>query len=464
MRKVIVLYAVLGVCGLRAAEEPIETIPESILEELLQATDDLTASVSQLDTVLSDTVVGASSDILVINARAIAQALIFEQDVCDKLVPAFLDVLATASACKPISLSSTPTIILEPGVYCVANDLDNTITVSASNVVIDFDGRDISVVGQDTPAIVLPGNQENITLKNGRIVMRGSTGIKADELLAKRNVLLQDLTFVSLKDDLGNQGVLLTAGLNVQVERCLFQGSNMFDDAFVFDVCADLTVEKTRVETNELEATRFSDFIFAFAATNSIRCLFKDCSVIGFGTGFLCESIVGGVVFENCFLELCNIGYSIDTVDGLTMRHCTAQQIFDTAFLCIDVTRGTLRDCLSSNHIDTGGYRVIDSALTFVNCTATDVADGIRATGTGPVSAQGCRMEGNFLAGFDIAAVGSFANNIAQGNVGIPPGIPGTTPDPNYQVSGVRTTVGAAPYFQVSGFAGAGHWDNISLP
>jgi hypothetical protein len=92
-----------------------------------------------------------------------------------------------SSACT--SISSIPTTITVPGVYCLKSDLatamtlGNAIEILADNVVIDLNGHmlDGLAAGTDTQTKGIYSNQrQNITIRNGRI--RGfNVGVSLDD-------------------------------------------------------------------------------------------------------------------------------------------------------------------------------------------------------------------------------------------------------------------------------------------
>ena len=83
--------------------------------------------------------------------------------------------ITATPCCCPTLLTASGTISA-PGYYCLANDINGQILITANNVTLDLNGYSITI-GADRPLIALT-SVSNTIIKNGRI-LNGSIGIES---------------------------------------------------------------------------------------------------------------------------------------------------------------------------------------------------------------------------------------------------------------------------------------------
>jgi len=113
---------------------------------------------------------------------------------------------------------AAPTTILGPGSYVVTRDISvssgSAITIQASQVTIDLNGRTLTSTSGIDPVIAVPDGSDHISIANGRLV-GGSTGIAA---VSTTGVVLrlESLEVVGAATD----AIQVVGGLSVDVSRC----------------------------------------------------------------------------------------------------------------------------------------------------------------------------------------------------------------------------------------------------
>lgn len=92
--------------------------------------------------------------------------------------------------CGQVLQITAPTTIAAPGIYCVANQINGSIVIESSNVVLDLNQQFINGIGTDL--IRVNGPVENIEIKNGTLLNgAGSTGIVLAGNIV--NILISDI-------------------------------------------------------------------------------------------------------------------------------------------------------------------------------------------------------------------------------------------------------------------------------
>ena len=220
------------------------------------------------------------------------------------LVESQLDVIeskidalsALESPCAATSIMM-PTTITQPGIYCVANNIAGSITISSSMVSLDLNGYQISM------GITVTDGLNNVAILNGT-VLGGSPGILVQAGCSDiriQRVLVQD----------GTNGIRFEGVNGGTIEHCTLTAS-----------MTGLTlINSSRINVVHTVATAntYAGFDLVASSTNT----FIECKAISTGQGNtqITNNFVFGFVstdghsniFENC---IANTTVALSTVDA----------------------------------------------------------------------------------------------------------------------------------------------------
>lgn len=113
--------------------------------------------------------------------------------------------------CTPVGITG-PTTITSAGAYCLANDIEGSITLlsTTTGVVIDMNGHIINAAAASYGIQII--SQSDVNIYNGRII--GTNGVYATEC--------QNLSFNNVYFACAGQGIELINSKNVGINRCKF--------------------------------------------------------------------------------------------------------------------------------------------------------------------------------------------------------------------------------------------------
>ncbi|MDR3549866.1 MAG: right-handed parallel beta-helix repeat-containing protein [Candidatus Babeliales bacterium] len=364
---------------------------------------------------------------------------------CASIVSTFTN----SNLCAPTPITSSTTITA-PGSYCLANAV-GSITISASNVVLDLNGHYISPVGV-APAITIDNTsfRSNIIIKNGFLDGAGTTG----------------------------DGVETTGSSTVQFLQLLNLDINNFgsDGIDMFNVHG-LKIENCNASYNTGNGIIVSE---------SLNIIVQNSSFIGNGANGVSDSLVActNLLFENCIFNLnTGSGISCGFSTCIKLLECQANANLSNGFT-FTVVGGTspddmnLEDCIACGN---GGVGFVVSTLVgtsaeLTGCFAQHNLNGFDMSGSfGNGLIQNCKAVNNTTCGFkdNTFSLYQYVGNVGQHNDGTP-AVPAG--DSNYCWADLAQTStfiapsgpGFAPYYQNGrntngGMFGISSWDNVTL-
>jgi len=370
--------------------------------------------------------------------------------------------LAALGACMPIPLevSSTGTVITNPGYYCLANDvtlLGGTIqigngTVTVSDVTLDLNNHTITV-GSALDGIDVYSGCSSITIKNGNISMPdGQVGINLGGLSSDSDFYIYDVTI-----DSGAVGISAPNGLtNLDIARVIV----------------------TNPTLNGFNINGASNVILSACQASGTTLL------IGGGGGFYIVGASGSsALLDSCIaVSNSNNGFYI-AGQNVTLINCVAQANGFGFALDASAVNTMLENCTANFNTTTGFYNgTTTGPSSFISCAAQDNTsvgfDLSASAGSGLI--KSCLAQGNNFHGSPIPHTGcgfydrlsthyQYVTNAAEGN-GATPGV--ATGDTNYCITPDfhSTTTLIAPFYQslVNDSASTGifaptYWNNITL-
>ncbi len=187
-----------------------------------------------------------------------------------------LDLQVTSTACSAISIFAAGTIN-SPGFYCLANNISGTITIAASDVVLDLNRYKIS------NRIVINNNLSDIFVKNGTV-----EGTAASDAIAvgsgSRNISIQDVTVKNAR-----RGIYFDNVSKGLIDHC------------------DMTLNTTGLTLNSSHDITIKDSVAlanthaGFDLISSTTNCFEDCKALstGEGTTDLSSTVIYGFVSSN---------------------------------------------------------------------------------------------------------------------------------------------------------------------
>ncbi|HEV2601084.1 MAG TPA: right-handed parallel beta-helix repeat-containing protein [Candidatus Babeliales bacterium] len=278
---------------------------------------------------------------------------------------------------------SEPQTLIEPGIYCLTNDICGTICIEGSSITLDLNGYTIHGTC-DNNAICVKCTDE-VRIKNGRV--EGSyyahAGIDVRDSL---NVRIEDVTCegwsIGIKVKYSSQVVLerIISSDNQQGVNCKEVNGLIIRNS-IFDYnCENGVYVRSNSQAELVGCSAKNEFTdqadaIAFHCADS-KVLLRDCFADGYGVGFGAECS-GNVQMYNCVAE-CNTvsGFSVDG-DQIYLTNCVATKNYN-GFVMPSSYDGkvTLRDCVANANEEFGFFDgttpTDESDNMYLNCVACD--------------------------------------------------------------------------------------------
>ena len=119
--------------------------------------------------------------------------------------------LQEKAACNVTIAIDEPTIISQPGSYCLTQDIMGTVTIAADQVLLDLNEK---IMSGGTNGIEV-SNQKDVFIRNGIIKNMDTNGILIDTC---NNVMISDIEFIA-----SATGIAVLATTCVRIEHCTFR-------------------------------------------------------------------------------------------------------------------------------------------------------------------------------------------------------------------------------------------------
>lgn len=396
-----------------------------------------------------------------------------ESKISSTLEPGLVDLRLSVTQCEPVPIMSAPFTISSPGIYCLARDVQDTITIASDDVEFDLNGRTIRVVNDSSSAIAIEDGLSNVRITNGFIALESVNSTVG--IITRSGDQLFDLTIsgigaVVLQDEGLIQGlpisIMRIANVrNLTVEHCdLSARTGLF-----VENCFNIVMRDSRVQREDFQGGATSNTP-AVRIQDSENISIERCVTDQNSDGFLLSGeIRGSVSFADCVVSNnIFVGYAVNTQENpvVIMERCSA--INSGVGFFVDSTIGTRSTFIECVHV--GGAPNVFSGGFFINRTNADLfhcemrnADyGIMVNGVGTETLrfEHCKITDQASAGIfgtDVMLdAGVYVGNYCAGNGATPGGVA----DTNYD----SRAPGALPFFQVTTAVGVDSWDNVSLP
>jgi len=197
-----------------------------------------------------------------------------------------------------------------PGIYKLADNVPNQITISASNVTLDMNGCTVS---GGTNGIVINGGLSNVTIKNGVVNAVSADGIQVGAGCSDIQIL-----DVEVKNAL--RGIDFEQVTNGVIQNC---DLNFSTTGLELDTCHNITVQKCTARANTHAG---------FDLLSSTTCSVIECSALSTGDGNsdISSEVFGflakdgnGNLFERCIAnatQALSVTGSDSVVAGFALR------------------------------------------------------------------------------------------------------------------------------------------------
>lgn len=319
-----------------------------------------------------------------------------DEQICDKFNETWtiLDAINgdSGSACDIVQPISAPTTIMQPGSYCLTEDINGSIIISADQVILDLNKK--SLIGAGVGVNI--SGREDVEVKNGFMKNNGGFGVSVSD---SQNIKIFDIDF----EVLGSRGVNVGTSTCVQIYDSVFR--NHVGDAIKFDgsfnsvilnnkffsnsqgIFIDNGSENITIKNNKVENST-QDGIRVFRSSS---CLVKRNESSNNGTDGICLLMTSScIVFENINYE--------NALDGIRLSSSLYSLVCDN-IISTNGQDGIEVDATSPNSLVLGNkatlnvrYGISDAsgASRFNNNIASRNAGGLGnyngvASGTNPV-------------------------------------------------------------------------------
>ncbi|MGA9530774.1 MAG: right-handed parallel beta-helix repeat-containing protein [Candidatus Babeliales bacterium] len=307
----------------------VETELES-LDSQLQEHDDIVCSKLML--------IETDIDILIIDVAYIVNQIVSIRNN-ERAIVSKLEVITTDldefEPCRPIPITAARTIDSgDPsGVYCLANDISGTITISRSDVVLDLNGHEIT---DDSVGVLIEedgGPVCNVVVMNGSIRASNEGVGFGVEVVDAEHVMLEKLVI-----QLWNRGIYVNTASKLIINHCSIL--ECLQGIFA------LTITQSLIHDNYIANGQRGVVCDAPVSVRLDRCLITDMSQAGIqlfqvdlegsicnstayncSPGFSIETLSAPILLDNCIAIDCEIaGFVISGNNGVPLvRHCIAQ-------------------------------------------------------------------------------------------------------------------------------------------
>ena len=301
----------------------------------------------------------------------------FDCSICDELsiIDSKIDELLTDDSCATIPIYNAMTITTS-GSYCLANSINGTITVAASQVTLDLNGYtiypEISSIGIDVLA-----QHKNFQIKNGFIV-GGGGGYNSAAIVVNDACSDFVISDVEIWGGLGDGIEMLpsiTGITNFAIKNCIvanvgLRGINCGD-------CSDFVLDNCTTQSCAQLSSNWSNFTVAGSQNYILRnCIAQDSNgecfhLIYSSSGYLdnctAENSRGpafdfsqafNIIATNCVAQtgLSNGFYLSNNASQCKITNCTAMNITGTGFNSSTGTNNLIQGCTALNNSDSGFY------------------------------------------------------------------------------------------------------------
>lgn len=303
-----------------------------------------------------------------------------------------------------------PTTITKSGSYVLTRDIEvasgTIITVQASNVTLDLDGKTLQV-GAPDPIIVLDTGASTFRVEDGRLI-GGRGGIEVLGAVGPLHVEARNLDFLDPSNDAIN---ISTVAGEVTVSDCTFRRVGNSGISFS-SVAASSAVR--------ISANVFSDIQNRSVMITNVRSVAILDNVVsetanGFQISFSFSAAPGGS----------------DIVKGNILEHRTIVPVVGDGIVINNVGAGAHRTALVLDNVVSGftrgmllvgdGFRVAGNAVHRGTNTGGLTGDGVVLLSATQSLIEGNQIQGNVGCGLVLGAgtsANAYRNNMLRGNGG----------------------------------------------
>lgn len=320
-------------------------------------------------------------------------------DIQGTITECCTDILNTLTNCgMPMAITQAmiPFTITEPGLYCVAENLDGTgfaqtIRIESDNVVLDLNQHQVlNLVGSSiNPALGV----SNIVIKNGAI-RNAAIGISVQA----NNVIIEDVLFyqTGLDDILLNGLVEDTPIQNISIINCQFfngfigieLGSNPVNDVIIQECkLFQKSSQGIFVPTGTHNNLVIQNTVFDQITGNNIQ---------------ITPTLLTGLVVQNCvFNDGGSNGMLCGNVENITIKNCILDRLGGSAInFAVGTTNILIEDCNIEEC--SFGINIVGLTCNILNSVINQaVNDGISVTGSN-VSIRNCDIMNHGASGITI--------------------------------------------------------------
>ncbi|MGA9530775.1 MAG: NosD domain-containing protein [Candidatus Babeliales bacterium] len=275
---------------------------------------------------------------------------VIESKVCEsestlEVIESKLDVLNEQQECAPIVITAPREINSgDPsGVYCLANDITGTITISRSNVVLDLHGHQVS---SETSAIVIEGAVCDITVRNGKVVgiadeVLAAEGIRCDSGGFQEGIRIEQVSFTAW-----TKAVSIENAAKIVLEFLIIKNSDT-------GICMD-NVREVVIHNGLIDTITFQGMFISASKSISVEDMQIRAASTGiFFSGSSCITCKTCVITQ-LVMGVDEVGIDIEECQSVTIDGCTTC-LYTTGFLCGATTACIIRQCKALND-GTGFY------------------------------------------------------------------------------------------------------------
>ncbi len=274
--------------------------------------------------------------------------------------------------CTPIPISA-PTTIMNPGLYCLTNDITGDITVNANDVTIDMNCHQL------TGNLTISAGNENVSVFNG-IIDQEDTGAECVTISMGANNI--DLSELTLKNATGN-GLAVTNAMNIFISNLLIEECQ--NGCELLSSCTNVFVTDTVFDNNNSIGFNNNDAIdvvltnchainngdTGFSAGTGERVYFFNCiAIANMATGFVGSS-AGTCKAVECVADNNVVNGFFTNIGTAYFERCLAKNNGGDGFTGGSATDGTVNQCVALNNTGNGFADGV-SAIQYISNYAQD--------------------------------------------------------------------------------------------
>lgn len=290
--------------------------------------------------------------------------------------------------------------ILNPGYYCLVDDVSGTLRIAANNVIVNLNGYEIRTTTSQTVISIGGAGSivHDVIVRNGSIRgVNSSTGISSGD--NTNNILIEDINFGRQNTTALGTGINITGTSTFVINRCLFSNtqtalelSGSREGKISNCLVQNCSTSASVVNASDLSSVVFTQNSFSNNSNSTVvdvvgcdSCVFKECNVDN-NSGAVAVNFDNS---SNCFCLLCQANQNSSAI-GFEVVNGSTRIVFDacrslnnnTGFWLDSVNQNCIFNSFAQqNSVD--GFLVNDGANNYIHANTAINNTGAGFAGTG---------------------------------------------------------------------------------